>query len=137
VKLMKNVFEVDEQEMKNLRKYSEGLKCDLAIKMKLDDPAGCVCVEDYFPETVTARLGYRHPEIHIVLKGKAEIEYSTTYGYGDWFKKKFVAEPGDAYFMDLGDQVYFKVLSDEVFRHLCIFMPAAPFAARPKPENEP
>ena len=137
MKLMRKVFEVDEEEMVSLRKYSEGIGADLAIKTKLDDPACWTGVEDYFPGTVTSRLGYRHSEIHIVLKGKAEVEYATTHGYGDWIKKKFTAEPGDAYFIDLGDQVVFRVLSDEPYRHFCIIIPAAPFAAPPKRENEP
>ena len=113
MKLMRKVFDVDEEEMVKLRKYSEGMGTNIAIKMKLDDPACVVAVEDFLPGKVGARLGYRHPEIHIALRGKAEIEYATTYGYGVWFKKKFIAEAGDAYLLDLGDQVTYQVLSEE------------------------
>ena len=136
MKLMRKVFEVDDKEMLKRRKHSAGIGADLAVKVKLDDPACWVGIEDFLPKSVTTRLGFRHPEIHIILKGKAEVEFDTTYSVGDWIHKKFIAEPGDAYFIDLGDQVKFTVLSDEPYRHFCVIMPGPPFSTSPKPEND-
>ena len=135
---MRKVFEVDEKDMANRRKYSGGLLAEFSFISKLEDPGCIVQVEDFPSGTVTARLGYKFEgEVHIVISGKAEIEYATTFGYGDWKKKRFIAEPGDAYLIDRGDQVSFKVLGEETYRHLNILMPAPAFAAEPKPENQP
>jgi hypothetical protein len=115
---------------------SVGLQADMANIYKLDDPA-CQCsVEEFGPKgQVTARIGIAYPELHIVLKGKVEVDFNTCRTPGDWFNKKFIAEPGDAYFLDPGDQVQYTIL--EPYRHFAVLMPALGFAAPAKPENEP
>ena len=140
MKLMRSVFEVDEEEMARLMQPSAGFGIDLAIKRKLWDPACHVLVEDYAARSQTPRYGVWAPGLHIALKGTIQVEYWSSYSMGNWVSGKFVAEPGDAYMLDKGDQIRFTVLSDIPYRHLGILMPAHAFAAEPdesvRPEGE-
>ena len=138
MKLIRKMLEVNEGQMAASKRYSEGIGGELSVLYKLRDPACEIVIEDFPPKTVTTRMGFWFSELQIILKGRAEIEYSTsTPTVGVWQKKKFVAEAGDAYLMDRGDQVSFRVLSDEPYRHLSIMMPAIPYSAPPEPENAP
>lgn len=137
MKLMRRVFEVDEKEMAALRKYSGGFGTELAIKRKLWDPACVVLVEDFFPGTTSSKYGLWVWELQIAISGRVEVQYWTCYKMAEWVKESFIAEPGDAFLMDRGDQVIFKVLSADPYRHLCIMAGPPPYPAPPAPEHRP
>ncbi len=110
----------------------------MIFKSKFHDPACSVAVEEFFPGSVSQRHGMWAPELIIVIKGDLEVDYMTCSGLAQWEHNKFVAKPGDAFFMDAGDQVVFRVPSKtETHRHLCIHMPPRPYPAPAAPENRP
>lgn len=95
----------------------------LLIKRFVQEPAGHITLED-FPAGSTVEWTYWHDEVHVVVKGKAQVEYYLPPLFQD--KGQAVLQEGDAYLMHRGECVVFKVLGDQPFRHLCVIMPAVP-----------
>ena len=97
----------------------------LAMKRFVQEPAGHITLEDFLPGT-TFEWTFWHDEVHIVVKGKAEVEFYQPPLFQE--KGTAVIEEGDAYLMHRGENIIFKVISEEPYRHLCVIMPAVPLA---------
>ena len=91
-----------------------------AVNTGIDEPALQVNLEDFFkghdiPWTLA------HDEVHYVLGGECEIEYSLPPLMLE--TGKIVVREGSSYYMPRGCRVVWRVLSDTPFRHLCYCFP--------------
>lgn len=97
----------------------------VTMKRFVQEPAGHITLEDFLPGT-TFEWTFWHDEVHIVVSGKAEVEFYQPPLFQE--KGTTVMEEGDAYLIHRGEMLVFKVLSGEPYRHLCVMMPAVPLA---------
>lgn len=79
----------------------------IPIKPKLLDPPCLVGIADMDLGVEISSLSLMHPELVVTMRGKAEINYFSTYGVGEWFENTFITQPGASFFIDVGDQVKF------------------------------
>lgn len=119
MKICRKIFEVDDNEMKTIKT----VRGNLYMKRLIREPAGHVTVED-FASGDTVTWSFHHTEIHYVIKGKAEVKYSMPPLHLK--EESTTVEKGDIYMIYSGEQITWKVISDEPYRHLCIIMPAIP-----------
>ncbi len=91
-----------------------------AVNTGIDEPALQVNLEDFFKgQDIPWTLA--HDEVHYVLGGECEIEYSLPPLMLE--TGKIVAREGSSYYMPRGCRVVWRVLSDTPFRHLCYCFP--------------
>jgi hypothetical protein len=96
---------------------------NLYMHRLLREPAGHLTIEEFHPgEDVT--WPFWHHEVHVVIRGTAELEVSSPPALRN--RDRFSTAAGDAYMIHRGDLIRFKVTSDEPYRHLCVIMPAIP-----------
>lgn len=91
-----------------------------AVNTGINEPALQVNLEDFYkgpdiPWTLA------HDEVHYVLGGECEIEYSLPPLMLE--TGKIIVKEGSSYYMPRGCRIVWRVLSDAPFRHLCYCFP--------------
>ena len=92
----------------------------LGRKPFVREPDGHITLLDMFPSTVL-NYTFSKDEVHIVVKGKAEVEFYLPPLYQE--KGRLVAEEGDLYLIYQGEDLTFRIISDETYRVLAMTMP--------------
>ena len=85
-----------------------------------------------FPAGEIGIWRFWHPEVHYVLRGKAEISYSLPAFHLE--KKTMKVEPYDCYVVPRGADLEFKVEPGETLRTLYVGMPKEPLFHDMRPE---
>lgn len=119
-------MEQGEEGMVEVAPASRDLGVSVAWKMLLERPGGFIIFED-FGHGETRRYGFAQDEIHIVVKGKAEVTWNQP---PFKFEEKTVTlEAGDLCFINRWEHLTWKVI-EEPYRHLCILMPSPQLPSR-------
>ena len=85
-----------------------------------------------FPAGEIGVWRFWHPEVHYVLKGRAEITYSLPGFHLE--KKTMQVEPYDCYVVPRGADLQFKPESGETLRELYVAIPKEPIYHDMRPE---
>ena len=95
----------------------------IGITRLVQEPAADISLRELSPGT-TFEWMWWHDEMHIVVKGKAEIEFYLPPLYLE--PTRVVTEEGDGYLIYRKENLTFKVISDQPYRYLSVIMPAIP-----------
>ncbi len=86
-------------------------------------PDATVGIED-FGAGETIRWRFWHPEVHYILKGKAEVTYTLPAWHDE--VKTMTVEAKDCYVIPRGAELEWKVSPEGPLRKLCVVMPQEP-----------
>ena len=86
----------------------------------VNDPAGTIGLESFAPKD-TVNWAFFHSEVHMVVRGEAEITYTLPPNHQN--PKTITARAGMAYLILNGSRVRFRVTSTEPYVHACVMMP--------------
>ena len=93
------------------------------IGVGVPSPDAVVGIED-FGAGETMRWRFWHPEVHYILKGKAEVSYTLPAWHDE--VKTMTVEAGDCYVIPKGAELQWKVSSEGPLRKFCVVMPKDP-----------
>ena len=84
---------------------------------------GCIAGFEEFRPDIPQKKSWTfwHDEFHYVIKGKAEITYTSPPLHDK--EEKVIVEAGDAYFTPIGTCATWKLIGSEEFLHLNVVMP--------------
>lgn len=123
--IVKDIFRTCEKEEGPdglLKNKIQSVVGDFFMKRLVREPAGHITMEDWAPGATIAPWGFWHEEVHLIVKGKAEMTYSEPPLHRE--NKTVTIEAGDIYLIRRGDRVSWKIDPKEPCRHLCILLPA-------------
>ncbi|MFO7772676.1 MAG: hypothetical protein R6V59_01820 [Dehalococcoidia bacterium] len=124
--IIKNILNpVTDEEMEKLKRTSKVSARIVANKGMHSEPAAHIAIEDFYIGPPTDRVGFWHDEIHIILKGKAEV---TSQGFPTFEKQVVTVEKGDCCIIHRGEQVNWSTIEEPV-RKICIVMPRQEISA--------
>lgn len=86
----------------------------------VNDPRATVC-QEAFPPGAVVSWAFWHSEVHIVLKGEAEVTYTQAPNHRKVVTRTF--GPGDTYLIPDGARLRTRVTSDEPYVHIGVIMP--------------
>jgi len=90
---------------------------------------GVVSIEDFGAGETFFWAFPLDSEVHIILKGKAELTYSLE-GTNHTEEKKMIVEEGDVYIIPRGARMTWKVDSGGPLRKMCVLMPGLAVSER-------
>lgn len=97
-----------------------GKKEHFKVKFFVNDPAGSIALESFLPGA-TVNWAFWHDEVHVVLGGEAEVEYTLPPNHRKVCQARI--GKGQAYLILAGTRTKFKIISREPYLHACVIMP--------------
>lgn len=102
-----------------------GTQEQFKVSFLVNDPKGIIAYEAFLPGT-TVRWAFWHDEIHIIIGGEAEVEFTVAPNHGKIGTRKYAK--GDAYLILNGTRATFRVTSPDPYLHVCVMMPRTEYA---------
>jgi hypothetical protein len=90
------------------------------LNVMINEPQAFVCAEEW-PAGSESNWAFWHDEIHVVLEGEAEIEYTLPPNHMKVQTR--TCGKGSVYVILSGTRARWKVLSEVPYSHMCVIMP--------------
>jgi mannose-6-phosphate isomerase-like protein (cupin superfamily) len=95
------------------------------VRFLVNDPRGVIAHEAFLAGS-TVSWAFWHDEVHVVLRGAAEVSYTLGPNHRKVVQRSFSA--GDTYVIPDGARVTFRIGADEPYVHVCVIMPRFEYA---------
>jgi mannose-6-phosphate isomerase-like protein (cupin superfamily) len=96
-----------------------GTEEQFQVQFLINDRRGTVA-QEAFPPNSTVNWAFWHDEVHLVIRGEAEVSYTLAPNHRKVVTRRF--SEGDTYVIPNGARVQFRV-GEEPYVHVCVIMP--------------